>query len=346
VSAQFVGVEGTGAPPLIPGLDFVLKTADPERYGSLSHPGDSYSYDIYSQVGRALREPNGVDPLGGLSPDYVIAAGESQSAWRMVTYVNAMAPAAAVFDGYLIHSRLGGSTPLSQDPLPAINTPAVVNIRTDLDVPVLVFQTETDLIELKAAPDRQDDGPNFRWWEVAGTSHADTYTLLVGMSDRGDDPSVADIVVTAAPIPTIIECDSPINSGPHHFVLKAGIRALENWVRDGVAPPSSPRLELAGSPPSLLRNDLGNAIGGIRTPYVDAPIAQLLGESPGGSAFCFLFGKTIPFDQATLDDLYPDHDTYVAAVTESTQSAVDAGFLLAPDAELILTSAEQSDIGR
>ena len=75
-------------------------------------------------------------------------------------------------------------------------------------------------------------------------------------------------------------------------------------------------------------------------------MARLLGDGQEGETFCFLFGMTIPFDQATLDDLYLDHQTYVAAVEASTQQAVDAGFLLPPDADLIIEAAELSDIGR
>ncbi len=43
-----------------------LKAWDPERYGTLSHPGDAYSYDIFSQGTQAILHPKGVDPLGGL----------------------------------------------------------------------------------------------------------------------------------------------------------------------------------------------------------------------------------------------------------------------------------------
>ena len=32
-----------------------LRVLDPERYGDLDHPGDAFSYDIYTQVARALR---------------------------------------------------------------------------------------------------------------------------------------------------------------------------------------------------------------------------------------------------------------------------------------------------
>ncbi len=45
--------------------------------------------------------------LGGLTADRVIATGESQSAGRMVTYINAVQPIENVYDGFMVHSRSG-----------------------------------------------------------------------------------------------------------------------------------------------------------------------------------------------------------------------------------------------
>lgn len=344
VSAQFVGVEGGGTS--IPGIgDLSLKGFNPDRYGSLNHPGDSFSYDIFSQAGQAIRSPDGIDPLGGLKVGQLIAIGESQSASRLVTYVNAIDPLAQIYDGFLIHSRYSGSACLSQEPEPEINTPGVVRVREDIRVPVLMFQTETDLIVLGGLPDRQPDGQRFRLWEVAGTAHNDTYALMVGPGDKGGDPAVAEVLVSASPIPGIIECESPINSGPQHFVLKAAMAALDKWVRGGDAPPIAPRLEVDEDNFEFILDAFGNVRGGIRTPYVDVPIATLSGLGQGGGSFCSLFGTTVLFDAGTLASLYPDHDTYVSAVNESTDRAVEAGFILEPDAQLIKTAAAASGIG-
>ena len=118
VSAQYVGVEGGNS---ILGLPVTpLKTTDPERYGSLVHPGDSFSYDIFSQSAQAIRRPAGISPLGDLKISAVIAAGESQSAFRMVTYINAIHPLADIYDGFLVHSR-GGNGHRRR---PTIRTPA------------------------------------------------------------------------------------------------------------------------------------------------------------------------------------------------------------------------------
>ena len=40
---------------------------DPMRYESLTHPGDSYSYDMFSQAGQAVRD-DAATVLGGLRP--------------------------------------------------------------------------------------------------------------------------------------------------------------------------------------------------------------------------------------------------------------------------------------
>ena len=101
VSAQHVGVEGGDN---LMGVDMSLKAQAPERYSSLVHPGDQFSYDIYSQVGRLVRDGAG-GVLAGLKPESLLAVGESQSAMFLTTYVNQVDPDAAVFDGFLVHSR-------------------------------------------------------------------------------------------------------------------------------------------------------------------------------------------------------------------------------------------------
>ena len=333
VSAQFLGVEGGPGGGL---LDISLKKTNPARYGSLSHPGDSFSYDILSQAGEALRLPPGTNPLGDLPIERIIAIGESQSAFRLTTYINAVHPLVQVFDGYLVHSRGGAAAALAQDPLPSIPGPATAFIRTDLTVPVLTFQTETDLTTLGYFPARQKDSKYFRLWEVAGTAHADTYTLKVGMSDKGDSPDVCNVLAISSPIPGIIDCELPVNSGPQHWVLDAAIAALNRWVSTGKAPRKAPRLKMdAGPPATLVLGKNGNVKGGIRTPWVDAPVATLSGEGQTGGGFCFIFGTTALFDQTKLDDLYPSHKAFVKRYKKSMKRALKAGFLRPADVDLM-----------
>jgi len=346
VSAQIVGVEG--GPSLVGVVRLPLKAVNPARYGSLHHPGDSFSYDIFSQAGEAIQRPSGPPPLGDLEVKRVIAAGDSQSAFRLVTYIDAIHPLAHVYDGYFVHSRGSGGpfgANLSQAPQPSIATPLTTLIRKDIDVPVLTLETETDLTFLRYFNARQADSKHFRLWEVAGTAHADTYTLITGSTDLGTSPDVAGLLITASPIPGLIMCGTPINSGPQHFVVSAAFAALNRWVRRGKPPKSAPRLRVTAGPPvAIMRDEHGNALGGIRTPQLDLPIATFTGEQ-SGSILCRLFGTTTPFDGATLAALYPSHRAFESAYDRSLKRAVKAGWLLKPDAELIKKWAAGAAIG-
>jgi hypothetical protein len=342
VSAQFVGVEG--GPALVGVVSLPLKTINAARYGSLHHPGDSFSYDMFSQAGQAVRASSGPSPLGTLKVKRVIAAGESQSAFRMVTYINAIHPITHVYDGYLVHSRGSIGAPLSESPQTVIGVAGAAKIRSDIDVPVLTFQTETDLTLLGFLTARQDDEKHFRLWEVAGTAHYDTYGLGVGNTDVGTSPDAAAVVISTAAAGGIINCNTPINSGPVHYVLNAALNKLVRWVKTGKAPKSAPRLDVSAGPPVAINTDAnGNALGGIRTPWVDAPIAAFTGEQEG-SLICRLFGTTTPFDDAKLTSLYPTHKDFTKAHGKALKRAVKAGWILKPDAKLIKQWAASAPI--
>jgi Alpha/beta hydrolase domain len=128
--------------------------------------------------------------------------------------------------------------------------------------------------------------------------------------------------------------DSPINAGPQfHYVFQAALGAIDRWVRDGRPAPSAPRMERApGEPPRLAVDERGNVRGGIRTPWVDVPVAALSGLGQSGAAFAALFGTTRPFDDSTLAALYPGgRREYLAKFEASTDNAARAGFILDAD---------------
>ncbi len=319
-----------------------LKAWDAVRYESLVHPGDAYSYDIFSQSAQAVLHPKGVDPLGGLRIRHMLATGRSQSAFRLVTYLNALHRQTALFHGYMVHSRGASAAGLTAEQLSAdpVPIPAGARIRADLDVPVLDVQTEGDMVTLRAHLTHQPPSARYRRWEIAGAAHAESPRWI-------------------AEVPPPLEmgqgCKDPINTAPHHAVVKAGLRALARWVRDGSVPRQSPAIELgdrtAADP--VVRDGFGNAKGGIRLPEVEAPTAKLDGlrndvaaPSPGAPNFCFLFGHTVPLDGSTLASLYPTHDAFVKKFTAAVDALVRDGYLLKPEADQAKKAAEQSRIGR
>lgn len=344
VSAQAAGVQGDG--PAVGGLaSGGLRATDPERYGSLHHPGDSFSYDIYSQVGAIARGGSSPDPIGGARVETVVAIGESQSAFRLVAYVNGVHPVASVYDGFLVHSRGGGASPLAQDPQREVLAPTGTVIRDDIDVPVLVLQAETDFTQLGYLDARQPDSDHVRVWEVAGTAHADAYTGGIGFEDVGDGRAEQQLLDVDAIDGGPLGCAEPINAGPSYAVLQAALLRLVRWCRGGEPPAVAPRLELADDGKhSIARDEQGIALGGIRTPLVDAPTAALRGDGNDSESFCRLFGTTYRFDGPTLKGLYEDHDAYVARFDASTAAALDAGYLLPEEAENLRRAAARSNV--
>lgn len=225
-----------------------------------------------------------------------------------------------------------------------MTAPAPTRIRTDLDAPVIVVQTETDVGGLLA---RQDDGPSFRRWEVAGTAHFDLYGLTQGATDTGEREAVAQWFASMLDPPneaSIFVCDRPVNTGPQTFVVRAAVAALDAWVGAGTLPPRAARLETSSvDPPRYELDAVGNVRGGVRTPAVDAPVATLSGLGQSGPTFCRLFGTTAPLSLHVLRDRYGSQGGFTRAWVRATQEAVQAGFVLAEDAGLMRVVGAQAD---
>lgn len=356
VSAQQVGIDGGG----ILGTGVGLRESNPERYGSLRHPGDAYSFDIYSHAGHAVRDP-ATRVLGGLAPARVIAIGSSQSAMFLVTYINSVDPQARIYDGFIVHGRGSRGADLSGEGLrrrtsadPADMERMAAEWRArggeaipDARVPVITVQSETDVIEMSGILARCADGQNTRIWEIAGAAHFDTYGLITSHEDDGR-LSVERLAELMGPTdePLGLKSEEPVNSAPQlHYVLQAALTHLERWVGGGVAAPQAPLLETTGedSEPTLARDDNGNARGGLRTPWVDVPTAVVSGMGAKGEGFTRLFGVTRPFPPAKLATLYPGgRDEYTERFSAAAESARAAGFLLEADIPEILAVARVS----
>jgi hypothetical protein len=340
VSAQAQGVVGGGFSLAPAGVSSQpLVEWDPARYGTLEHPGDNYSYDIFTQAAEVVRHPGPVNPLGTLKPAHLIGDGESQSAFRLVTYVDAIAPLHKVFDGFFIHSRSGGAAELvvagGGKTANILGGPSLASIRGDLTVPVFQFETETDVLGITTltpfSSARQTDTDRLRSWEVAGTSHADQY--LLDYAAQGMPGADAGSLGCA-----------DVNRGPQHWVVDAALHAMNTWVTGGSPPAAGAPLLLVDAGPGFAKDAEGNALGGVRTAAVDVPIATYSGQSSTSNVLCSLFGTTTPLSTAQLMALYPTHDDYVNKVTAATAAAQQAGFVLAADAPLVVQEAQAAPI--
>ena len=324
VSAQRVGVEH-------------LKRWSPERYGDLSVDvnacgidgtslctGDPLSWDILSQVSKALKGDSGGDaPLPGLEVQNVIASGQSQSAARLTVYYNTIQPLYGFFDGFVYEDQAG-------------------QLRSDQAVPAISVNSDA----FAFGPARTTS-THTRVWEVAGGTHASLYG-----SQYMDDVIVRDqsLLGPNGPISftdwiepscVVLPAFSTVNTG---LVLNAAIESVREWILTGkpAAPSKLFDRDAAGVP---VRDVDGNALGGVRLAQLTAPTAFL---SPrNGVAFpCSVSGQHRYLTEDELTARYGTHDNYVKQVRTAMHEAQKNGYILKFDEKAAVDEAKASDVAR
>lgn len=295
-----------------------LRAWSPARYGDLrienggAMAQEPLSLDIFRQIAAELRRGQ----ASGLQPRAVIAAGQSQAANWLATYINGGLAHARTIDGFLLVS----ATSAKIDPA----TPA----------PVLRIVAEGDA----AGPDAEsqpNDSARFRQWEIAGTSHVDRHLRVarepVQLRDLGT--SVQAVIASKCEV-------ASIGTTTRAYIVEgAGLDRLVIWSKGGPPPPSAPRLvRRLDRDGHLERNALGLALGGVRLPDVSAPVGLNVGKN-GGAPACSAQGYYQPFPLSKLRALYPTVEAYRRAVEQGVRENVGAGFISPQDGELIRRAA-------
>jgi alpha/beta hydrolase family protein len=304
VSAQLVGV---CCGPLS------LKGWDPVRYLTLVHPGDDYSFDIFSQAMKALRDPlhnrttvasaRPVDPMNGLKVKWIVANGASQSASRLTSYIN---------DGYNADARVVDVFQITRGGGPF----------DDFSTPIFQLNEENQ-------PEQEPDNPHYVLYEEAGTAHAPAawwnYTWEMQTRDAG-----------APTAPNAVNIACSVNRGSVDYSARAGMFWTQRYLTTGELPPSAPRL-VRNADGSVKRDANGLAMGGLRHPFVEVPIAYNSSEG------CPLFGTYKSWTAAKIVSMYPTHSDYVDRVTAWAGHEVSAGWLLPEDAADVIAKAQAFD---
>lgn len=358
-----------------------LKQFNPARYAPLtwgvnSAADDGITFDIAAQIGALFKENGPGSPAHGLHVKRVFEAGFSQDggfAFTQADVFNALERlpgGGPAYDGYVPGGTTGpsnidfGLTP--QGALPAGDPRHQMQPR---DVPVIQTNTETEeaLAGLSGPggfayrrPDSDTPGDRYRLWEVPGASHisndlnSSPITLQRDLAELQGIPvsELAPVGCThqqyvngpSTGVPGVVDP----NTYPFSNVANAAFADLTKWVDDGVPPPHAPRIETS-SAGTIDRDSFGNALGGVRTPFVDVPTAaytptDTVAHPTAFSGFCILYGYNTPFGQATLKSMYGSHDQYVARVAQESNRLVQEGFWLKPDAQRVIEQAARSNV--
>jgi hypothetical protein len=343
-----------------------LKTFDPGRYGAVSWanplPPDQTCpnpvsllpdstpetengliWDITSQVAALLKSKEKHNPLKGFKVEITFLTGYSQTGGYVVTYVNFIRPlpdalgatGKPVYDGYLIGDGDAILIPLNQCSIPLKPGDPRFIIKPR---PEPVISVVSQILWTGMGADRADsDSPEdpYRRYEIAGASHINQRAISLW-------PNPEDMVKAGitSPSPNCIEFATyGMTDFPMEYFMSGAFSNLDAWVRAKTIPPRVPRIRLEPArkdskpswPPSIpvKLDKYGNAVGGLRSPYLDVPTGTYHVYStpanpkdPAFVLFCSLVGYKVPFNKALLKELYPTHESYVKKVNSQVDRMV------------------------
>jgi hypothetical protein len=308
--------------------------------GSFAETEDGLIWDMLGLLGLMLKGNGRSAILPGSRDPKVLLTGVSQSSIALRTWATGFHDlyrtqnGAPAYDGYLAVvgpaqlriNQCADDVPLDD---PRQKIPA-------LDVPFISISSEGEMWMARHTrqPDSFTGDRGIVSYEVAGASHF-----------AGEVPGLIPDPLVFAPIEDIARAGArppgaaggftPAGLFSNDFVWAPLIRGayanLRRWVHEGVRPPRAEGIALDGNL-EIRRDTLGNAIGGVRMPYVDVPTASHKGYlSAGGLGG--IMGSKEPLAAETLTELYPDRTAYLAKFAAATDRLVRANWISRKDAE-------------
>jgi hypothetical protein len=310
-----------------------LKDADPARYGDINVPSNDVAWDVLAQVGAAVKQGGAQSPLPGLDPKHLYMAGYSQSGVDTAGFAIGLAkhygtPAGKpVFDGYFPAAQAASATPLKagtsvlpkfEYPVwPAVGVP-VVNLEDESGILGFTADLPTDLqatlgqkqyVNVSSATTRRADsdkkGDQYRLYEVAGMPHA-----------AGGNGG----------------CEGPASTFPGPALARGTFALLNRWVETGQPPPRAPRvkLDVLDKNSKIAVDQNGNALGGVRSPYLDDALVRYDAQAPGPIT-CGLAGHEAPLNGAALAKQYPTVGAYMKKFAKGLDAMIRAGYIIPAD---------------
>jgi len=200
-------------------------------------------------------------------------------------------------------------------------------------VPVIKIETAGDMRNVLPHPswaclrrmqDGDEPGRQMRWYELAGVALRFCfrndwlpYACKEDYEKLGARQTARD--------------DFEFENQTARHIIAGAYRNLKDWMLKGIAPPRAPVIEMAGEYPDVdfVLDEFGNHIGGVRSPYVDVPIASFSDD-----------GSVVMFSREKRNELYGSKENYVRKVAQAAQRMVKERWILPAGAVSIIEQAE------
>jgi hypothetical protein len=292
---------------------------NPARYGDIS-VGNNQVSEILAQAGALIKSPQ--SPIADLNLRKMVLWGTSASSAILTRYL----PSHQVY-------KLGNMENIYDGFMPTMNGSEIQPV----DVPMIQVPTQHEYRSVATAvQDGDAQGSQFRVYEFAAMAHLDSRHTRARYTQN--------------------DCEMPLSNFPIEAYTSVALHHLLQWVDKGIVPPRAQRVIMdmyVDNDGSLMQLDeYGNAMGGIRNPYVDVPLAKYtMINTPKSSAsgeglgmmgteiLCFLSGWETPISQADLVSKYGNTANYMREVESKLNEQEAAGWSLPVYHDLIMADA-------
>lgn len=273
------------------GHNRILKWFNPERYAEISWPEEEgIRFEVLGEIGKKLRSKDADNPLKDVTVKAMLVGGWSYTGSIQRTYINEgfhdlirLPDGRPVFDGYLIgvssaHNEPGYLPLYNDEPFVPLDDPRRVLKKTDARVIEFLTESEVELGNGLTAPNVPDsDEPigGHRVYELAGVVHTDNLVdPTPAWLDAPHEVQMREKGYRFTDVSTVSRsnCDLPPSDIPQAAFVRAAVDNLRHWVLDGVTPPRAQPIERNAN--GLVRDSVGNALGGIRAAEYEVPLAR------------------------------------------------------------------------
>ncbi|RFU75809.1 signal peptide-containing [Trichoderma arundinaceum] len=167
---------------------------------------------------------------------------------------------------------------------------------------------------------RRADSNSFRLYEIAGMAHRESRY-----------PSDIDIKRWS-----VAELNgAKWSTFPNSFIYHAVFDAMERWTsHEATIPPQSTTIQTIGLSDEIVRDEHGNALGGVRTLHTEVPLSRIIAATPKGRPNWY-WGSEWLFGPEVLRRLYGTVSNYRRLAGLAIDKQTRAGFLLVEDAEIL-----------
>jgi hypothetical protein len=314
-------------------LETFIKKSNPARYNSLNipeatgampanpmapNPQDAISQDILSQVGALLKSNASNGPFVGMTVKTLIMGGSSQTGMTTLRYIQESHAKARLPDGKPIYDGYLPMEAFTTGPITGGDA-AVIHVVGEGDFGLFHAFSREMTFTIRSDSDAPND--RFREYEFPAASHVPT---------RG----IADPKVIFATLDNVMKPGEHLSQFPSAPFYQATFVNLVNWITKGTVPPRAAPIEIANG--EIVRDEYGNAKGGVRTPYVDVPRVRYTASAPTEDPKNIvrrMIGLQEPIQTDKLHRLYKSRADYLKRFDHEIDRLVSEHWLLSHDGE-------------